>query len=276
VWWLLACDGAADPKTDTAQASDTDTDADADADADVDTDADSDTDVDTRATAETGTSGDTGCSPTTTTTVPVPLAGFGTISGACGVLDSCDWGASAPLLFRNTVDFGLTAFDAGLLSADGQEVISDGNLGGDSVESEAIAVDVAGRCELSALLKTEGEIVYLDVAGKKTDELLEIDGRKIGVSVTRALTFVTPDDLCGVPDPTAMEDLLVDKLSDLPLSAANADPVDAWERSALAILACDPAHGDAIEAAWATLDPAVKGDAIVLLTVTEGEDDFIY
>ena len=31
------------------------------------------------------------------------------------------------------------------------------------------------RAELSTLLKTEGEIVYLDVAGKKTDELLEID-----------------------------------------------------------------------------------------------------
>jgi hypothetical protein len=229
--------------------------------------------ADTTSTADTTT--DTGCVPTTIP-VPVPLAGFGTITGACGVLDSCVWSSSEPRLFRNTVDFGTTAFDPALLSADGQEVIADGNLGGSSVESEAVAVDVADRCELADLLKTEGEILYVDPAGKKTDELLEIDGIEIGVSVTRALTFVAPGDPCGTPDPAVLGALLSDKLSDLPLSAANADPADAWSRSALAIIACDAPHADAIEAAWATLDPTVKGDYIVLLTVTEGEDDFVY
>jgi hypothetical protein len=96
------------------------------------------------------------------------------------------------------------------------------------------------------------------------------------VSVTRALTFVDPTNRCGTPSASAMEDLLTDKLADVPLAEANADPVDAWERSILAVVACDDAHADLVEAAWQGLDPAIKGDIIVMVTVTEGDDTFLY
>ena len=112
--------------------------------------------------------------------------------------------------------------------------------------------------------------------GKKTDELVEIDGVTVGVSVTRALTFVDPTNRCGTPSAQAMEDLLSDKLGDLPLSAANADPADAWDRSLLAVVACDDAHADLVEAAWLAMDPSITQDFLVMVTVTEGDDAFLF
>jgi len=41
-------------------------------------------------------------------------------------------------------------------------------------------------------LKTEGDIDYQDPGGKKTDILLLIDARKVGVSVTRFTTIASP------------------------------------------------------------------------------------
>jgi len=193
------------------------------------------------------------------------------------VLDDGEWLSSDPFLFRTTVDFGSEAFDKTLLSAGGEEIVDDGGLNNGSVESEAIAFDALHRCEGASLLKTEGEVVYSDPNGKKTDVLTAIDGRWVGVSVTRALTFVTPTDRCGSPSPSAMEGLLSDKLSDIPLSEANASGTkDAWERSVLSVVACDAAHADEIETAWTGLSANVKGDTIVMVLISEGDDTFLY
>ena len=70
------------------------------------------------------------------------------------------------------------------------------------------------RC---GLLKTETEIVYTDISGKKTDLLVTIGGIKWGVSVTRAVGF--PRD-----DPYTVEragQLLEQKLSGVIASTAN-------------------------------------------------------
>jgi len=211
--------------------------------------------------------------PDTAPDVPFePLPGFGAISGACGVLDDAEWDSTEPLLFRQVIDFGTIAWDKTLLSDGGEEIIDDGNLGGSSVESEAIAYDVLYRCEGAALLKTEGEIGYVDAGGKKTDELVSIDGRKVGVSVVRAYHYkpTTPwsEEAAGV--------ILEDKLQGILLSGPNAVAADAWERSILSVVAWDDAHADFIEAAWAKMDPSLRASTIVYLTVTNGSDDFIY
>ncbi len=256
----------ADSDTDTDTDADADTDADTDTDTDADADTDTDTDTDTDADTDTDT-GDTGGTQA--------LAGFGELTGDCGVLDDVEWLSTDPFFYRVDVDFGTEVYDVSLLSPGGQEIIYDGNLGGDSLESEAIAYESLYRCELASLLKTEGEILYLG-PGKKTDELVEIDSHKIGVSVTRALTFVDATNKCGTPSASAMEDLLNDKLGDVPLAEANVDPADAWERSVLAVVACDDAHADLLETAWDGLTAGVKGDIIVMVTVTEGDDAFLF
>ncbi len=198
-----------------------------------------------------------------------PLAGFGTISGSCWVLDDEEWLSDKPFLFRNSIDFGTAEYDPALLSSGGNYIATHDNAGGSSVESEAIAFEMLYRCEGAEFLKGENEVAYQDDGGKITDILVKIDNRKVGVSVTRAY----------VPGAYTLEDatrILKKKLADLPLSMANAASFDRWERSMLSVIAVDDAAADQIEAAFAQLSADIKGDAIIMLTVSNGNDDFIY
>ena len=131
---------------------------------------------------------------------------------------------------------------------------------------------ILARCEGAGLLKTEGEIVYLDDGGKKTDLLVEIDEQRVGVSVTRAYHY-PPDE------PYTLEEglsLLEDKLADVLLSAANVDPADAWSRSMLHVIAYDSVAADAIEAAHGKLSTDVRDSTLLVVTVTDGNDEIVY
>lgn len=218
------------------------------------------------ATGSTSSAGGAGGSPS------VPLAGFGDITGECGVLGAMDIQSSSPRVVRDTIDFGMMLFDPTKLSPGGQTIYSKGNLGGSSLESEIISYEVLYRCELATLLKTEGEVLYQSSMGKKTDLLVSMDTFKVGVSVTRAYGF--PSDAPY----TVMQayDLLSKKLSDIQLSTANVAPADAWKKQILHVIAYTSAHADVMEQAYAMVDPAVRADTVLLLTVTEGSDEFIY
>lgn len=147
-----------------------------------------------------------------------------------------------------------------------------GNLGGSSLYSEVFSFEVLHRCDGATFLKGEGDIVYTDIGGKKTDLLVDIDGAKVGVSVVRAMSY--PE---GSPYPVNQAFSVLDgKLADILLSSANVAPQDAWEKQILSVIAQTPAHADAIMQAYAMVDPAHKANTVVLITVTEGEDHFIY
>jgi len=201
-----------------------------------------------------------------------PLGGYGALSGACGDIDLDDILSPDPALYDNLLDFtARPAFDVSLLSPGGQEMYADGNLGGSSLYSEIFAYEVLYRCEGAALLKTEAEIVYA-MQGKKTDLLVEVDGMKVGVSVVRAMSY--PE---GADYPVSQaHSVLEGKLADILQSSVNVDPQDAWEKQILAVVAQTPAHADAIEQAYSMIDAAIKADTLVVVTVTEGDDDFIY
>ena len=204
--------------------------------------------------------------------VEVPLDGMGDLSGQCGVLDDAEWTTSAPFLFRNSIDFGTAGFVESELSVGGAEVLADGNLNAGSLHSEVMAYEALYRCELAELIKTEAEVIYENPDGKKTDFVVWIDGRKVGVSVVRAYHY-PPSNPYTVAEATTV---LNGKLSDIPLSAANATPQDAWVRSMLHVVAYDSSYADSIETAWAALDDTVRADTILVVTVTDGNDDFIY
>lgn len=225
--------------------------ADTDPDADSDTELGSDTDTDTSAFE--------------------PLSGFGTLSGACGPLDEADLEADEPVHFTTALDLPGEP-QATELSAGGQEILTEGNLNSGSLYSEIFAYEVLYRCEEATLLLTEGEVTYDNPNGKKTDLVVLIEGVRVGVSVTRAVGW--PRDAEWTVAQAV--DLLEDKLADVPLAADNASDSDAWARSALHVIAYSPDHALAVENGLAELDSATRGDTIVFVTATNGDDGFIY
>ncbi|NUP06399.1 MAG: hypothetical protein HOW73_10110 [Polyangiaceae bacterium] len=201
-----------------------------------------------------------------------PADGYGELSGTCGVLDAQDVASPDPDLIQGIIDFSARpAFDVSLLSSGGQEMYADGNLGGSSLYSEIFAYEVLYRCDAAVYLKSEAEIVY-QTEGKKTDLLIELDGEKVGVSVVRAMSY--PE---GSPYPVSQAyDVLEGKLADIIQSSQNVAPEDAWQKQFLSVLAQTPDHAAAIVEAYAMVPAETKADTIVIITVTEGEDDFIY
>jgi hypothetical protein len=197
---------------------------------------------------------------------------YGLISGTCGTIDLTDIQSPDAQIVDNELDLtGRPAFDPSLLTEGGQAIYDAGNLGGSSLYSEIFAFEVLNRCEGAAFEKSEGEIVYA-IEGKKTDILVSFEGEKVGVSVVRAVSF--PE---GSPYPESQAKTVIEgKLADILLSSANVAPVDAWQKQILAVVAQTPEHAASVEAAWQTIDPAIRADTIVYVTVTEGDDDFIY
>ncbi len=241
--------------------SDVDADVDADVDGDVDSDADGDSDVDADGDGDADSDGD-----------EVPLDGFGAIAGECGVLDDGEWDVDAPFVFRNVVDFGTEVFDSTLLSEGAQEILEEGTAGGSSENSEAISYDILYRCELADLLLSETEVEYTDPDSSRTDFLASIDGRNVAVSVTRAFHY-PPSEPCVESE---VASLLERKLGDVLDAADNAADSNPWERSILHIVAYNAQCADVVESAYETLDATTRADTILLVTVTDGDDEFIY
>lgn len=198
----------------------------------------------------------------------------GVITGSCGELDDTELLGGGPFFFRNTIDFAdpYTSADEARLTAGAQEILSDGTAGGSSGLSEAFAFEVLARCEGAILVKTETEIVYEPADSKKTDILVTIDGHRIGVSVTRAVGFPREDPYTVM----TAQMLLEDKLADILVSSANVVAEDAWVKQILHVIAYEPMHGDSMMTAWAAIDPALRADTILWVTVTDGDDGFIY
>jgi hypothetical protein len=202
----------------------------------------------------------------------LPLDGFGALSGDCDILDD-ELTAAEPSLFMSAIDFSV-AFgdgDGHLLTEGGQVILAAGNAGGSSLYSEIFAFELLARCELAPLLKTEIDVDY-DQPGAITDLLVEVDGEKIGVSVTRAVAFPFDDPY---PAERAQE-LLETKLADILESSANVSAADRWQKQILAVVAYGPEHAGALTAALGRLDPELRADTIVWILVTHGADDFIY
>lgn len=203
-----------------------------------------------------------------------PAPGFGAISGTCGVLDD-ELTAASGAYFVNHIDFGTDGYgidDYDRLTAGGREIIDDGNAGGSSIMSEVFSYEMLYRCEQAILLKTETEVLYTDPMSKLTDLLVEIDGMKIGVSVTRAVAFPFDDPY---PPERALS-LLNDKLADILISSQNVDPADRWVKQILYVIAYAEGHATVLEDALLMVDPAVRADTVVMVTVSDGEDAFIY
>jgi hypothetical protein len=194
-----------------------------------------------------------------------------TITGDCGVLDT-ELTDAQHHLFENVIDFSTSGFDPNSLSESGTRILDTDNAGGSSIFSEVYAFEVLLHCETASLLKTETEISYLDSSGKITDLLVDIDGVKIGVSVTRA--FAYPPETPYTEE--MAQTLLTKKLEAIQESSANVAAEDAWEKQILHVLAYTADHSAQVLSVFDDLPENTKADTILLVTTTEGDDDFMY
>ena len=200
----------------------------------------------------------------------LPLDGFGDIDGDCGLLLEAPLNSTA-FIVQNSIDFGTLVLNDEDLSAGSQEILSDGNLNSGSLYSEIFAFEMLYRCETATVLQTETEIEYNDPNGKKTDLIIAINQQEFGISITRAFNYPPEDPYTQ----EAAVTLLEDKLSDIELSSANvSNPT--WERQILSIIAYSPEHASQIISAWENLDDNIKGDTIIYVTATNGDDQFLY
>lgn len=202
----------------------------------------------------------------------VPLPGFGAVTGACGPLSLMDLTSPGPATFDTRLDFGMNPFDAGLLSDGGYRLFTTPNAGGSSVASETFAFEVLHRCELAELFATETQVTYTPSTSKKTDLVVSLEGQVIGVSVARAFKF-PPGSPLLVSDART---LLNGKFSDILVSSQNVDPPWRWRKQILHVLAYDDVARQAVLDAAAQIDAGVRGDTILYLTTTDGNDAFIY
>jgi hypothetical protein len=205
------------------------------------------------------------------TDVEPPVALYGPGPWDCTAVPAAVLSEPGPALLRLAVTLdGEPGRDA--LSEGGRRLRDAGTLGGSSIQSEILAYEVLHRCDGATLLETEGEIPYEDDGGKKTDLVIDQGGARYGVSVARAVGF-PPED----PYPVSRaRDLLDDKLADVLLSSENVVDSSAWVRQLLVIPAYAARHADSLEAAWADVDATTRGDTLVVVVVTDGDDTFVY
>lgn len=204
---------------------------------------------------------------------PAPDDLLGTLSGSCGIVKT-QLTTTSPTLEQNALAFvtGET-YEKASLSGDGQRMFDVPNAGGSSAESEVMSLEVLRTCEGAKLLKTETEVHYIDDdAGPATitDILLEIDGKKVGVSVTRAYK---PQ---GIPfSDSDVKTLIEKKLEGVNRSTQRVAPEDKWVKQILHVFAATQAQADAVVRVLPTIDAGARADTIVLITRTTG-GGFIY
>lgn len=205
------------------------------------------------------------------TTAPGDI--LGTLSGSCGAVKT-QLTDTTSTFEQNLLSFGAgETYDKASLSSDGQRIFDTPNAGGSSTESEVMSFEVLRACEGAKLLKTETEVAYSDAMGGPptiTDLLVEIEGKKVGVSVTRAYR---PQD-----QPFSDEDvkaLIQKKLEGINRSSERVTPDDKWVKQILHVFAANKAQADAVVRIVPTIHAAIRANTIVLLTQTTG-GGFVY
>ena len=173
--------------------------------------------------------------------------------------------------YRGTYNI-ITDFDCNSsLTNDGQAVLNEVNLGGSSLISKSMAMNVLNLLDFS-LYKTSGQIEYDDTSGKMMDILVNSESSIYGVNVTKAVAFPY-----GTPyTATHATTLLESNLSDLTLAEANLSNSNPVMSSILFVFAWDVQHANVLTESWNNLDSAIKADATLIVMITEGFDEFVY
>jgi hypothetical protein len=192
-----------------------------------------------------------------------PSLTLGTVTGTCGELAQIITEGQATFT-KNSYLFDSPLFAAELLGEGAQKRYELDNVGGSSLCSEVMSIQLLEECAGATLYKTESEIDY-GSPGDMADYLVDIAGLRVGVSVTRA--YKGPmGDTYTLEDATT---LLTKKLAGLDAASVNVVPEDGFTRKLLHIWTLREDWVPLVESAYQDLPAALRSDIIVLITVEE-------
>jgi hypothetical protein len=199
---------------------------------------------------------------------------LGTLDGSCGKI-AAHLTETAPSAEWDSITFVAgESYVRASLSPDGQRMYDTANAGGSSTESEVMSLEVLHYCDGAALLHTETEISYAppDDAGANTisDYEVDIGGKKVGVSVTRAYK---PSSLTYTD--AEVQALLEKKLEGVNRSSVRVSSADRWVKQILHVWVATDAAKQAVERVLPNISATLRADTIVLVTRTIG-GGFIY
>ncbi|KAA6383904.1 MAG: putative Signal transducing adapter molecule 2 [Streblomastix strix] len=162
-----------------------------------------------------------------------------------------------------------TVFDAPIplcqfnFCKDAIDMIEQENAGGNSENSEQLSFEIFHRMFGAKLLKTEMQIKYDTDSWKKTDYLCEIQGHKIGVSVTRTVDRAPPNDFTEEKATV----LLGKKLFGVCVSNIGVREEDKWERQILHCWSQTPAQAQMMQNAFESFHPRLREKTIIIFTI---------
>lgn len=197
-------------------------------------------------------------------------------SGQCGGVLKPELTKPSPSFVNNALVFvsGET-YDKASLSPGGQILFDTPNAGGSSTESETMSFEIVRYCDGAKLLKTETQIKYQPpdntAANTISDILVEIDGKKVGISVVRVYK---PSGQPAMTD-DAVKALLEKKLVGIIRSSERVLPEDKWVKQIMHVFTVNAAGTAAVARVWPTIAAATRADTITLVTQTTG-GGFLY
>jgi hypothetical protein len=156
------------------------------------------------------------------------------------------------------------------MTEDAQRVFKTENAGGSSELSEALSMELLARTLGARLHKTEMELAYFTGDGstsKITDYSIVLDGRVVGVSVTRACKGWPP-----VAGSYTVQDslrLLSKKLLGVNESSRHVSNAD-WTKQMLHVFVADASYMTVLNEAAALIPPALIANTVVLFTLCTG------
>lgn len=145
-------------------------------------------------------------------------------------------------------------------------ILTTQNAGGNSENSEALSFELLHRLYGAELIKTEMEIEY-SVRSKLTDYTVHLGGQPLGVSVSRAMKYPTPDRF----SPGDALTLLCKKLNGVLVSNRGVSSRDRWERQILHLWVQTPGAAGILERTFQALPRELVQDTIVVCTIAPND-----
>lgn len=147
----------------------------------------------------------------------------------------------------------------------GKLILNEPNAGGNSVFSEVLSFEILHRSFGAKLLKTEMQIVYFPENSKKTDYSVILEGKKIGVSVTRAFHFLDDKYFTSIEAKV----LLRKKLNGIIYSTHCVSEYDLWEKQILHCFVRSEQVAQILMREYRNMRSTFKSNTIVLVTIAE-------
>jgi len=154
------------------------------------------------------------------------------------------------------------------LTPDSIKMLNEPNAGGSSMISEVLSCEMMVRFFNATLLKTEMEVSYWPRGGSITDYTCLVFGKKVGVSVSRAMKFRGQYEIeDGIK-------LLEKKLGGVIQSSKNT--LENWSKQILHIWAMNKDIANVLTQAFDQIDENLKSNTLVLVTVSDNHREIFF